>query len=63
MIEGTLPQTIYESPLKLLPKALAIPQVYVGVIAQKAQLLRPDTVTRGPDGYLRVNYERLGIKF
>lgn len=39
------------------------PQIYVGVIAQEAQLLRPDAVTRGTDGYLRVDYERLGVKF
>ena len=38
-------------------------QVYVGVIAQEVQLLRPDAVTRGRDGYLRVNYNRLGVRF
>jgi hypothetical protein len=36
---------------------------YVGVIAQEAQALRPDAVTRGRDGYLRVYYDKLGIKF
>lgn len=25
--------------------------------------MRPDAVTRGSDGYLRVYYEKLGIKF
>lgn len=36
---------------------------YVGVIAQEVQTVRPDAVTRGSDGYLRVYYERLGLKF
>jgi hypothetical protein len=36
---------------------------YVGVIAQEVQMVRPDAVTRGGDGYLRVYYEKLGIKF
>ncbi|MBV8923240.1 DUF3300 domain-containing protein [Bradyrhizobium sp.] len=36
---------------------------YVGVIAQEVQVLRPDAVTRGHDGYLRVRYDRLGLKF
>jgi len=35
---------------------------YVGVIAQQVQAVRPDAVTRGSDGYLRVYYERLGLK-
>ena len=38
-------------------------KVYVGVIAQEVQTVRPDAVTRGSDGYLRVHYERLGLKF
>jgi Protein of unknown function (DUF3300) len=38
-------------------------KAYVGVIAQEVQTVRPDAVTRGSDGYLRVYYERLGIKF
>jgi hypothetical protein len=33
------------------------------VIAQEVQTVRPDAVARGSDGYLRVFYERLGIKF
>ncbi|MBR1279902.1 DUF3300 domain-containing protein [Bradyrhizobium sp. AUGA SZCCT0283] len=35
---------------------------YVGVIAQEVQRLVPEAVTRGPDGYLRVHYEQLGLK-
>jgi len=38
-------------------------QTYVGVIAQEVLLSRPDAVTRGTDGYLRVYYERLGLRF
>lgn len=38
-------------------------KAYVGVIAQEVQTVRPDAVTRGSDGYLRVYYERLGLKF
>ena len=37
------------------------PRAYVGVMAQDAQLVRPDVVSLGSDGYLRVNYERLGL--
>ena len=36
---------------------------YVGVIAQEVQRNKPDAVVRGPDGYLRVFYDKLGIKF
>jgi hypothetical protein len=36
---------------------------YVGVIAQEVQSLVPEAVTRGQDGYLRVYYEKLGLKF
>jgi hypothetical protein len=35
---------------------------YVGVIAQEVQNLVPEAVTRGRDGFLRVYYERLGLK-
>lgn len=38
-------------------------KAYVGVIAQEVQAVRPDAVTRGRDGYLRVYYDKLGIKF
>ncbi len=37
-------------------------QVYVGVMAQDVQAVRPDAVTRGPDGFLRVDYRRLGLR-
>jgi hypothetical protein len=36
---------------------------YVGVMAQEVQNVMPEAVTRGPDGYLRVHYEQLGLKF
>ena len=36
---------------------------YVGVMAQEVERVMPDAVTRGSDGYLRVYYDRLGIKF
>jgi hypothetical protein len=36
---------------------------YVGVMAQEVQAVRPDAVVRGPDGYLRVFYDRLGVRF
>ena len=38
-------------------------KAYVGVIAQEVQAVMPDAVTRGSDGYLRVYYDKLGIKF
>lgn len=36
--------------------------VYVGVMAQEVASIVPDAVTRGADGYLRVNYARLGLR-
>ena len=33
------------------------------MIAQEVQGVKPDAVTRGSDGYLRVYYEKLGIRF
>lgn len=36
---------------------------YVGVIAQEVQGVAPQAVSRGADGYLRVNYELLGLRF
>jgi hypothetical protein len=36
---------------------------YVGVMAQEVEAVRPDAVVRGPDGYLRVFYDKLGVKF
>lgn len=38
-------------------------QAYVGVIAQDVQTIAPKAVARGQDGYLRVIYEKLGLKF
>lgn len=37
-------------------------KAYVGVIAQEVEGVMPQAVTRGRDGYLRVYYERLGLK-
>jgi hypothetical protein len=36
---------------------------YVGVIAQEVQSVAPQAVWRGEDGYLRVRYEKIGVKF
>jgi len=36
-------------------------QYYVGVMAQEVADIIPDAVVRGPDGYLRVDYGRLGL--
>ncbi len=38
-------------------------KAYVGVMAQEVGMVRPDAVERGSDGYLRVHYDRLGLKF
>jgi hypothetical protein len=38
-------------------------KAYVGVIAQEVQKIMPRFVMRGDDGYLRVDYHRLGIRF
>ena len=38
-------------------------KAYVGVMAQEVQAVIPGAVTRGDDGYLRVYYDRLGLKF
>ncbi len=35
---------------------------YVGVMAQQVLAVAPGAVTRGRDGYLRVDYGRLGLK-
>ena len=32
-------------------------------MAQEVQALMPEAVTRGSDGYLRVTYDKLGLKF
>jgi hypothetical protein len=36
---------------------------YVGVMAQEVQMIRPDAVVRGRDGYFRVSYHKLGLEF
>ena len=38
-------------------------KAYVGVIAQEVRTVMPQAVARGRDGYLRVFYDRLGVKF
>ena len=38
-------------------------KAYVGVMAQEAQQVMPQAVFAGRDGYLRVDYDRLGLKF
>jgi hypothetical protein len=38
-------------------------EAYVGVMAQEVQSVVPSAVVRGSDGYLRVRYDRLGLKF
>ena len=38
-------------------------RAYVGVMAQEVQAVMPEAVTRGTDGYLRVYYDKLGVKF
>jgi hypothetical protein len=37
-------------------------KAYVGVMAQEVQQVMPSAVVRGSDGYLRVYYEKLGLK-
>jgi hypothetical protein len=36
--------------------------LYVGVLAQEVLEVAPSAVSRGADGYLRVNYARLGLR-
>jgi hypothetical protein len=38
-------------------------KAYVGVMAQEVQTVMPTAVLRGSDGYLRVFYDKLGLKF
>jgi len=38
-------------------------RVYVGVMAQEVETIAPAAVVRGRDGYLRVDYDKLGLKF
>jgi len=37
-------------------------KAYVGVMAQEVQAVMPAAVVRGSDGYLRVYYDRLGLR-
>jgi hypothetical protein len=37
-------------------------RAFVGVLAQEVQAIAPDFVLRGRDGYLRVFYDKLGLK-
>jgi Chaperone of endosialidase len=37
-------------------------KAYVGVVAQEVQMVMPEAVVRGRDGYLRVYYDRLGVR-
>ena len=39
------------------------PTIYVGVMAQEVRNIDPRSVWRGRDGYLRVDYDRIGVKF
>jgi Chaperone of endosialidase len=36
-------------------------KVYVGVLAQEVERVMPDAVRRAPNGYLQVNYARIGV--
>jgi hypothetical protein len=36
-------------------------EVYVGVMAQEIEAVMPEAVVRGSDGYLLVDYDRLGV--
>jgi hypothetical protein len=38
-------------------------KAYVGVMAQEVQSVLPEAVVRGSDGYLRVFYDKIGLKF
>jgi len=37
--------------------------VYVGVMAQEVQKVQPSAVWRDHNGYLVVNYDRIGVRF
>ena len=36
---------------------------YVGVVAQEVQTIVPNAVSRGRNGYLLVDYDKLGLEF
>jgi hypothetical protein len=37
--------------------------LYVGVMAQEVQKVRPSAVSRDHNGYLMVNYDQIGLQF
>jgi hypothetical protein len=38
-------------------------KAYVGVMAQEVQTVMPDAISRDREGYLRVRYDQIGVKF
>ncbi len=38
-------------------------KLYMGVVAQEALKVAPEAVSRDRDGYLRVDYDKLGVPF
>ena len=48
---------------KRLLKPAELDQIVAGLLAQEVQQVVPHAVARGTDGYLRVFYEKLGLKF
>ena len=38
-------------------------RLYVGVLAQEVRRVMPDAVVSGPDGFLRVDYTKVGMPF
>jgi hypothetical protein len=36
--------------------------LFVGVIAQEIMAICPEAVSEGPGGYLRVDYDKLGMR-
>jgi hypothetical protein len=44
-------------------KYLDSDQDYVGVMAQEVRLLMPDAIATGADGFMRVNYDKVGCSF
>ena len=38
-------------------------KLYAGVIAQEAMKVMPQAVSRDQEGYLRVDYDKLGVPF
>ena len=51
--------TVFGLPLYHF-KYLGAPETYEGVMAQEVLQVMPDAVSRGEDGYYRVNYSALG---